>query len=296
MNHDEFGKSFENEKSFGKSFEDKYKFNMLEIEKRFVKLETTVKEVLDVMEQVEDSVNVEQAGVEELKKMLEERPLQQSKSQQGMQGISPANFSGASKEEIDSLKKGLRELADSVRRWQVEVEKLKSERRSQPHDTHDTQQMQGMKDEVKNEIANVVKSELKNEITNEIMNEIKQVKAEMEHGMARFQSTQSAQSFQSVQGQRNVGNERMSEQVEMLKRRISDIEDSMQSLAEFSKIQLQPTRSSVYEQEVNDLLEKIVFLESKVSTLEQLFSRRTQQETQRQDIRTEIVSRPLIME
>lgn len=252
MNHDEFGTPFESEKSFGKSFEDKYKLNMLEIEKRFVKLETAMKEVLDVMEQIEDSVNVEQAGLEELKKILEERQGQQPRPQQGMQDIQGMQIA-------------------------------KGETTN----------------EMKNELKNEVKSEVISEIRNEMMNEMRQVRAEMEHGMARFQSVQNVhgiQGPQSLKGQHGAGTERMGEQVEMLKRRMSDIEDSVQSIAEFSKMQLQPTRSSVYEREVNDLLEKIVFLESKVSTLEQLFSGRTQQETRRQDVRTEIVSRPLIME
>jgi predicted nuclease with TOPRIM domain len=165
------------------------------------------------------------------------------------------------KDDVKSLKEGMRDLADSVHAWQLEVDKLKESARSQRH------VFDGLKS---------VQSQMQN-----MQDEMKQVRVEMEHGLARMQSQ---------------GMGKTNDQVELMKKRISDLEDNIQSLAELSKIQ--PVRSSVYEDEVNVLLEKIVFLESKISTLEQFLGNRNQRVVYQQGIERDrdLSPRPIIME
>jgi len=345
--------------SFGTSFEDKYKMNMFEIERRLVKLESAVKDILNVMEDVEDSVNVEQAGAAELKKMLEEKmkqgPAQAStsismagfgdmkavnarldaiqnrigslekikddvsflKSRIGM-GMQPAESGNAAnaavgeiatavssdvRDDIEELKEGMSELSDSVQKWQREVESLKAYRGGGAGDGggsgpgQSVQSTQAMQRQFFDQL-NALRSQMRN-----MHDEMGQVRAEMEHGMSRMVrgDTGTTHIAEKSDGQVN-------RQIETLKKRMSEIEDSMQSFAamgQAGQVQAQQDRGvrdfgpSMYEEAVNTLLEKIVFLESRVSALQQLVMARGGRTAEERDVDRELSSRApraLIME
>jgi len=87
--------------------------------------------------------------------------------------------------------------------------------------------------------------------------EVKQLRAEMQHAVSRMQG-------QSVS--------KIAEQMEGVRKRIADLEDNIQSLHEAARIA--PAATTLYDEQINELLQRIVLLESRLAAMEQLLERR----------------------
>jgi DNA-binding protein len=107
-----------------------------------------------------------------------------------------------------------------------------------------------------------------------IQDEVTQLRAEMQHAISRMQSQAVSKSV---------------DQIEILRKRISDMEDNIQSLHEASCVQ--PLSSNLYDDQISELLQRILLLESRLAAFENMIER-TQQMQSYQDTSP----RPIILE
>jgi len=129
--------------------------------------------------------------------------------------------------------------------------------------------MQGMYEDLEKKTMDVSRMTPHN-----IQDEVTQLRAEMQHAISRMQSQAVSKSV---------------DQIEILRKRISDMEDSIQSLHESARVQ--PVSSNLYDDQINELLQRILLLESRLAAFENMIER-TQQMQSYQDTSP----RPIILE
>jgi DNA-binding protein len=129
--------------------------------------------------------------------------------------------------------------------------------------------MQGMYEDLEKKTMDVSRM-----MPHNIQDEVTQLRAEMQHAISRMQNQAVSKSV---------------DQIEILKKRISDMEDSIQSIHEAARVQ--PLSSNLYDDQISELLQRILLLESRLAAFENMIER-TQQMQSYQDTSP----RPIILE
>lgn len=281
-------------KNLGKALPANIQENFEKLQEEFTTLQKDVRKVKDGMAYLaSEEVAKLQEKVENL-----EKEMKKSKFgvHLGTQDLSQMQA------EIDSLNNQISIMNSKIQKAsqssaQVDIEALHSQIDLLQHDLKEVRQT-AMKRETKEGMAEDVvvdlQSELKemklkmqqarpsaspeesegmHQIVDNLQNEMKQVRAEMEHAISRMQG-------QAVS--------KTSEQVESLKKRITDLEDNIQSLHEASRVT--PVASGLYDEQINELLHRLMILESRIAAMGQMMERKPQ------SVYRDTSPRPIILE